>query len=279
MSHPTTHNTYMPGYAAPQVRHHEWRTAENSCQFLLPTLTSLATNTPTLKLLDVGAGSGTISASLARYIPHGHITATDLSDEILQRAADYAKGKGVSNISFREANVYHLPFEDESFDVVHASMVLNHLDDPVAAYREMLRVCKPGGVVANRESDGRMYSYYPELPGIRKFLDLMVSSLKASGGDVTAGPKLVSWAMKAGARREQITASMGTWTYSTPEERQMWGGTMLERIKHGGMRTMALQHNLATESDMDEMARDWEAWIAAEDGVLGLMHGEILIRK
>ena len=61
-------------------------------------------------------------------MPQGHITATDLSDDILERAAEYAKAAGVMNVTFEPANVYVLPFANDSFDVVHASQVLAHLD-------------------------------------------------------------------------------------------------------------------------------------------------------
>ncbi|KAK5747512.1 hypothetical protein LTR17_000153 [Elasticomyces elasticus] len=273
------HNAYMPGYAAPQVKHHEWRTAENSAAYLLPTLQATAKASPDLKLLDVGAGSGTISASLAKYMPSGTVTATDISDDILERAEEYAKEEGVYNISFQSADIYKLPFEDNTFDIVHASMVLSHLDAPVQAYQEMLRVVKPGGIVANRESDLRMWSYYPESAGIKQFHDVLLATTIEAGGSISAGAHLVTWAMQAGAKREQMTATMGTWMYSTPDERRMWGGTMAERIKKGGMRDKALQMGIATEADCENMAWGWEEWQGAEDACHGMMHGEILIRK
>lgn len=140
MAQSQSHNTYLPGYAASNVKHHEWRTAENSAMYLMTPLQSMAKGNPKLTLLDVGAGSGTISASLAKYMPHGHVTATDLSEKILERAADHAKEVGVSNISFQPASVYELPFPDNSFNVVHAHQMLCHLDSPVEALKEMIRV-------------------------------------------------------------------------------------------------------------------------------------------
>ena len=219
---PAPHNTYTPGHT--QVKHHEWRTAENSAAYLLPTLESLAKSKPEIILLDIGCGSGTITTSLAKHMPRGSITAVDISPDILTKAAEHAEQQGVTNIVYQTANIYTLPFEDETFDVVHASMVLSHLDAPAEAYREMLRVTKSdGGVVANRESDLTMWSCYPEPPVLRRYHEVQVALMRASGGQVQAGPRLVSWAMEAGARREQITASFGTWTYSTPEEREIWG--------------------------------------------------------
>ncbi|KAK5137582.1 hypothetical protein LTR08_007877 [Meristemomyces frigidus] len=257
MAQAAAHNVYYPGYAASNVKHHEWRTAENSAMHLLPTLQLMAQANPKLTLLDVGAGSGTISLSLAGYMPRGHVTATDVSADILERAAEHAAAAAVPNIVFQSANVYELPFADDSFDIVHASQVLAHLDAPVAALKEMLRVASPGGVVACRESADLHMSFYPKLPGITKFFDVLATTHNAAGGSSTAGTQLVSWAMKAGARREQITATMGAWCYSTPEERQMWGGTMIERLSNGAMRKKALDMNLVTEADLDDIARAW----------------------
>ena len=273
------HNTYMPGYG--QVSHHEWRTAENSAAYLLPKLQDIASSTPYLKLLDVGAGSGTITASLAKYTPSGTITATDLSDEILQEAADYAKRQGVSNIRFEQANIYELSkqYGSESFDVVHSHQVLCHLDDPVSALSEMLKVTKSGGVVAVRESDLRMWNCYPDFPEIEASHKLQIAVHEASGGSSTVGPQLVSFAMKAGAKREQITATMGAWCHSTPEDRKMWSGALAVRLRNGEMRKKAVSIGVSTEAEMDAMADAWEKWAATEDACFGSMHGEVLVEK
>lgn len=215
-------NTYLPGYKAPQVKHHEWRTAENSAAYLLPTLRSMAQHSPRLNLLDVGTGSGTMATSLASYIPEGHVTATDLSDDILSRARDLAASHS-ANITFKQANAYELPFPDATFDLTHTHQMLAHLGAPVDAIREMLRVTKPGGVVAIRESDLKMWCHWPELAGLGRYLDVLLQTHEAAGGSTTAGRQLVSWAMAAGAPRENITASYGTWCFSTAADRNAFG--------------------------------------------------------
>lgn len=217
-----THNKYEIGYATSQVKHHEWRTAENSAAYLLPHFQLLATTNPTLKLLDVGAGPGTISASLAKYIPEGHVLATDISDEILTRASDYAASQGVKNISFQKADVFNLPFGDGSFDVTHAHQVLCHLDDPVAAVKELVRVTKVGGIVALRESDMQMWCIWPERAPLLAFHDVNVKTLIKDGGQDKGGRRLVSWVLEAGVRRGDIKASFGTWCFSERGDKEAW---------------------------------------------------------
>lgn len=221
-------NKYGPGYASQHVKHHEWRTAENSAAHLIPRLQTMAMKNPQIKMLDVGAGSGTISASLAKYIPEGHVTATDISEEILTRAKQYAKSKGVHNLDVQQANVYQLPFPDSTFDITHAHQVLCHLDTPSDAIRELVRVTKPGGVVALRESDMHMWCFWPELPGLLKFHETQIKTLISNGGQDKGGRQLVSWVIKAGVARENITASFGTWCYSALEDRQAWGECLLQ---------------------------------------------------
>ncbi len=217
------HNQYLPGYEAKQVIHHEWRTAENSAAYLLARLRPMREQNPRISLLDLGAGSGTISVGFARYLPEGQVTATDLSDVILGRAEEFAAAAGVRNMRFRRADAYELPFPDAAFDVTHCHQMLCHMDAPGDALREMLRVTKPGGVVAARESDLAMQCIWPESPGIGRFQQVMKATLEAAGGCWTGGRQLVSWALKAGASRDQITASYGTWCYSAPEDKKVWG--------------------------------------------------------
>ncbi|CAM1501186.1 Fc.00g103480.m01.CDS01 [Cosmosporella sp. VM-42] len=275
----SAHNKYGPGYNASQVKHHEWRTAENSAAYLLPQLQSRAEQNPHLKLLDVGAGSGTITASLAKYMPEGELLATDISDEILGRAKAYAESKGVTNIKFQEANVYELPFPDATFDVTHAHQVLCHLDAPRDATKELVRVTKAGGIVALRETDMRMWCFWPELPLLLQFHDISVKVLVANGGNDKGGRQLVSWAIKAGVAREDITASYGTWCYSAPEDRQAWAGAMAERLRTGHMRGKSLELGIATEAEISQMADAWEEWAGTDDASLGIMNGEIIIQK
>ena len=179
--------------------------------------------TPSLKLLDVGAGSGTISVAFAEMVPEGQVIATDLNPDILVRAQGVAESHGTQNITFQAADVYNLPYEDETFDVVHCHQVLYQLKEPVNALREMLRVTRPGGIVAAREGDVESECVWPEVPGLLKFHTYIGKTIESAGGCTTAGRQLLSWALKAGAKRDRITATFGTWCYSELADKEVWG--------------------------------------------------------
>ncbi len=113
-------------------------------------------------VLDVGCGPGTITAELARIRHEGTTIGIDSSEEVIAVAtADYPKSAR-PNLSFRVGNALNLPFDDNSFDLVHAHQVLLYTGDPAAGIREMRRVCIPGGIVAAREADlGRPFGRQP----------------------------------------------------------------------------------------------------------------------
>lgn len=91
-----------------------------------------------LKILDAGCGTGLMLQQMREL---GSPEGVDISDEALE----FCRKRGLSNV--RKADVLHLPFEAETFDVVTALDVLEHLDDDRSALEEFGRVLKPGGRV------------------------------------------------------------------------------------------------------------------------------------
>jgi 2-polyprenyl-3-methyl-5-hydroxy-6-metoxy-1,4-benzoquinol methylase len=102
----------------------ESRTASDCAAYLLPTLREMKEKNSHLALLDVGAGSGSMSADFAQLVGlDGHVTAVDINPGVIPRAKTVAEQRGVSNISFQTADAHKLPFDDGSFDVVHCHQV------------------------------------------------------------------------------------------------------------------------------------------------------------
>ncbi|KAK6423747.1 hypothetical protein LTR95_016494 [Oleoguttula sp. CCFEE 5521] len=277
----TTEPTYAPGYTT--TTHHEFRNAHNSAAYLLPTLERLCATTANPTLLDVGCGSGTITASFAQLFPTLRITAVDLSPQILARAKAHAESAGVADrITFKPANVYDLIATvgtDTQFDVVHAHQMLVHLSEPVKAMQQLLSVTKPGGWLACRDICMRTFALYPDTVRMQAWTRLQIATHDATGGSSTAGASLAAWAVQAGASRDRVTLGMGSWLYASPDERKVWGGTFRDRILSGTMRTTALRLGIASEAEMEEMAKEWERWIENEAGCCGSLHGELLVQK
>ncbi|TVL92961.1 methyltransferase domain-containing protein [Streptomyces sp. SAJ15] len=265
---------YTHGHHASVLRSHTWRTAANSAGYLLGELR------PGLSVLDIGCGPGTISADLAeRVAPRGRVTAVDSAPDVLEHARAHAEGRGLPADALRVAvaDVLALGFPDDSFDVVHAHQVLQHVSDPVRALREMRRVCRPGGVVAARDADYAAMTWYPRPPGLDTWQELYGRVARAGGGEPDAGRRLLSWALAAGLTG--ATASASVWCYANPEERAWWSGLWAERTVASSYAGVAVDGGHATTAVLRSIADAWREWGACQDGWFTVLHGEILWRK
>jgi SAM-dependent methyltransferase len=263
-------NVYTHGHHESVLRSHRWRTAENSAAYLLPHLASGAS------LLDVGCGPGTVTADLAARVAPGRVTAVEISAEALQLARAEAAARGQDNIDFAVADVHALDFGDDTFDVIHAHQVLQHVADPVQALREMRRVCRPGGVVAARDSDYAAFTWFPRVPALDEWLALYQRAARANGGEPDAGRRLLSWARAAGF--DHVTATASTWCFATPTDRQWWGGMWAERILRSDLARQLVISGMATKEDLRRVSLGWREWAAADEAWLVILHGEILCR-
>ena len=90
------------------------------------------------RVLDAGCGEGFVVDYLARQNPDLELTGVDLSEGAIAYAQDRFGDRG----TFRTGSVYELPFPDDAFDAVVCSEVLEHLDDPDRAVRELKRVAR-----------------------------------------------------------------------------------------------------------------------------------------
>lgn len=100
---------------------------------------------PGMNVLDLASGTGEPAISLAgRVGPQGHVTALDLSPDLLQIATQRAQDRSLTNFATRQADAHQLPFPDQSFDLVTSRFGVMFFHDVERALREALRVLKPG---------------------------------------------------------------------------------------------------------------------------------------
>jgi len=96
--------------------------------------------------LDLGTGTGSVAVKAAPLVvPGGHVTAVDISPEMLGLARQRAAGMALGNIAFLEGRAEKIPADSGRFDAVLASLSLMYAIDRVAAAREIARVLRPGG--------------------------------------------------------------------------------------------------------------------------------------
>ena len=94
------------------------------------------------RVLEVGVGTG---LCLPLYPAHCDITAIDLSDAMLEKAADRVKELGLTNVKLMRMDAGNMDFADSSFDLVIAAYVVTAVPDYRQLMKEMVRVSRPGG--------------------------------------------------------------------------------------------------------------------------------------
>ena len=119
------------------------------------------------RVLDCGAGTGTTGILAAmRAGPQGTVTMFDLSEAMLAVARGKVAQLHVpATVDFQTGDMVHLPFADNSFDVVLSTYSLCPLYDPEKGALELYRVTKPGGKV------GAAHSSEPHNPLLKFFAD------------------------------------------------------------------------------------------------------------
>lgn len=100
-------------------------------------------------VLDLASGTGEPAISIALHVgTSGHVTATDLTPNMLKTARRRAERLGLGNMSFEVCRMEALPFGDRAFDAVTCRFGVMHSSDPLAALKEARRVLKPGAKAA-----------------------------------------------------------------------------------------------------------------------------------
>lgn len=259
---------YTHGHHPSVIRSHAWRTVQNSAAYLIPHLA------PGLRLLDIGCGPGTITVDFADRLAPGSVIGLDAAPAIIEQAS--ALGGSRPNVEFVVGDAYDLEFAADSFDVVHAHQVLQHLSRPVEVLRELRRVVRPGGVVAVREVDYAGTVWYPELPGLETWMSTYQAVHRSNAGEPDAGRRLLSWARAAGFT--EVTATASVWCFASDTDREWWGGMWAQRVLESAFAEDAVAGGFATRQTLEHISEVWKTWAADPDAVLMMPHGEVLCR-
>ncbi|CZR59542.1 probable ubiE/COQ5 methyltransferase [Phialocephala subalpina] len=262
----TKEHVYTSDHSAAVLATHSWRTVQNSAAYLIPYLK------PDFKLLDAGCGPGTITVDLARFLPEGHVIGVEYSAEPLSQARTFAEQQGVKNVEFRVEDIHELPFEDGTFDVVHA----HQCPETDRTFREMERVTKKGGIVACRESASM--TWYPQSKGLAKWYEVHMKVAGSKGSNPNSGNRIHAWAREAGFKVDGIKCTAGTWCFASKEEREYWGGRWEKRTSESVFNKLATERGYATEEELKEIGKAWKAWEQDEDGWFTILHGEIICK-
>jgi ubiquinone/menaquinone biosynthesis C-methylase UbiE len=167
---------------------------------------------PTMKVLEVGCGTGILTCDFAKLVPEGSLTGLDQSEDGLVKAREQATSKSITNISFVVGDVLSLEYPDDEFDIVYSQRMLHHVNAP-AALKEMRRVTKPGGIVATREASYVLY--WPLMKEIQEFTEISDKITKALGGNSNTGAQYRKFSREAGFKEKEVFIKAAAWCYAT----------------------------------------------------------------
>ena len=183
----------MSEYIHGETNQHETARLEHlaafAAHFILPDLDQRAGQ----HVLDLACGVGAMTGQLALYLPGIRIFGVDIQMESLRRAqANHPVA------AYTQANGISLPFRDHTFDFVHCSWLLEHVQSPLAILREVYRVLKVGGQCQFTEVDNESFGTLPEYPEVVAVMRDLCRSQVESGGNPTIGRQLGQLLEEAG---------------------------------------------------------------------------------
>lgn len=222
------------------------------------------------RILDVGSGLGQLTRALARAAgPEGSVIGVERDPEQMDEARRQATADGEGNlVEFRVGDAVDLPLGDDewgTFDLVHARFLLEHVPDPMAVLRAMVRAARPGGRIVLEDDDHDVLRFFPELPETRRLWEAYFRTYARFGRDPYVGRRLVSMLHEAGA-----SPCGNTWLFFGSCAGSPDFGAMVANFVGvlAGAREAVLAGGELTESEIDAGIAALESWRERPDAAL-----------
>lgn len=191
---------YVHGYAPREARR-----LSDQAETLADLLHHDTCYPPGTSLLEAGCGVGAQTVIVAAQNPAVSITSVDISAESIELASLRCRSASINNVSFAVADLFDLPYEDESFDHLLVCFVLEHLADPASAIRALLRVVRRGGTITVIEGDHGSAFFHPSSRAAQAAIDCQVALQAAAAGDANIGRRLYPLLRSAGTAKIQVS--------------------------------------------------------------------------
>jgi SAM-dependent methyltransferase len=216
---------YTPGHGDSVTDFMARRSARSHAAFLLPHLQAH------WRVLDLGCGPGTITADLAALVTAGSAVGVDMNAAQVARAEALARQRGLDNVSFAVMSLGGLTLPPESFDLIFAHAVFEHLAAPGAALVELRALLRPGGMIALRSPEWGGFVLHPQAPDLPRAMAAYEALQRANGGDLRAGRQLGGWLSDAGFVGIERSAS-----YEIYDDASFIAGYLADQLEAAGQR-------------------------------------------
>ena len=216
-------------------------------------------------VLEVGCGTGAQTVSLARNSPEARIISFDHSSASLEQARTRVASAGVTNVEFRQLDLFHLPFEPASFDHVFVCFVLEHLEKPLVALKVLQALLKPSGTITVFEGDHGSAYFHPHSELAQRAVSCQVELQRRAGGNACIGRQLYPLLAAAGYSDVRVSPRMVYVDATRPDLIDSFTRKTFTWMIEG-VRDAAIAAGLTTAEEFDAGIRDLYR-TAADDGV------------
>jgi SAM-dependent methyltransferase len=169
------------------------------------------------RVLEAGCGVGAQTVTLATNSPGARFTSIDVSAASLDAARARVRAASLANVELRRADVFDLPFPEESFDHVFVCFVLEHLARPREALAILRSRLRPGGTLTVVEGDHGSTLFHPESADARRAIECLVTLQARAGGNANIGRELFPLLAGAGLRDVAVSPRLVYVDASRPE--------------------------------------------------------------
>ncbi len=159
-------------------------------------------------VLEVGCGVGAQTVTLAQRSPGARFTSIDVSADSIAKARRRVDLAELTNVEFRQADIFALPFNAESFDHIFVCFVLEHLARPVEALAILHGLLRPGGTITVIEGDHGSTYFYPDSSAAHAAIQCQVELQREAGGNALIGRQVYPLMVKAGFDAVRVSPRM-----------------------------------------------------------------------
>jgi len=156
-------------------------------------------------ILEAGCGTGAQTITLARQSPEARFVSIDRSAASLAEARSRIDAAGLTNVEFRQEDLFALPFDAGTFDHVFVCFVLEHLPRPLDALVALKQLIKPGGTITVIEGDHDSAYFHPDSAAARAAIACLVTLQQQAGGNSLIGRQLYPLLNQAGFDAVRVT--------------------------------------------------------------------------
>jgi ubiquinone/menaquinone biosynthesis C-methylase UbiE len=159
-------------------------------------------------VLEAGCGVGAQTVTLAQRSPDARFTSIDVSADSIAEAMRKVERAGLTNVEFRHADIFAMPFDAESIDHVFVCFVLEHVSQPARALTILEGLLRPGGTITVIEGDHGSACFHPASPAADAAIQCQIQLQREGGGDSLIGRQLYPMLVEAGFDAVRVSPRM-----------------------------------------------------------------------